>query len=144
MGIRALQGGAEHGSKGFTKQKKSGDAWWVPARYREEKVKNIGGYFDIPVSQMAGSLLSCVKLPTDDFFSFFSYQNFGEIQQNISKIYQICTGIRKTSKIFPKKNTATYNCTKKNCAGFFLRKKTFTPLSMGGWVVLLGNIWTNI
>jgi hypothetical protein len=35
------------------------------------------------------------------FFSFFSYQNFGETQQKISKIYQICTGIRKTSKIFP-------------------------------------------
>jgi hypothetical protein len=136
------------GPKGFTKQKR-----WVPARYREEKVKNIGGYFGIPLFQMAGSLLSYVKLPTNDFFS---YQNFGEIEQKISKIYQICTGIRKTSKNFPislsknsktspeKKNTATYNCTRKNCAGFFLVEKTCTPLSMGGWVVLLVDIWTNI
>jgi hypothetical protein len=58
----------EPGPKGFTKQKKSGDAWWVPARYPEEKVKNIGGYFEISLFQMAGSLLSYVKLPTNDFF----------------------------------------------------------------------------
>ncbi len=84
------------GPKGFTKQKR-----WVPARYCEEKVKNIGGYFAITLFQMAGSLLSYVKLPTNDFLSFFSYQNFGEIQQKISKIYQICLGIRNTSKKFP-------------------------------------------
>jgi hypothetical protein len=104
------------GPKGFTKQKKSGDAWWVPAWYREEKVKNIGGYFDIPLSQMAGSLLSYVKLPTNDFFSFFSYQNFGETQQKISKIYEICTGIRKFSQFLCRK-----------IAKFLQKKKTLLP-----------------
>jgi hypothetical protein len=133
------------GPKGFTMQKKSGDAWWVPARYREEKVKNIGGYFDIPLFQMAGSLLSYVKPPTNDFSSSFSYQNFGESQQEISKIYQIYTGIRKTCKNFPislSKNSKT-SPEKKTLLPTTALEKTM-QVSMGGWVVLLGDIWTNI
>jgi hypothetical protein len=64
------------GPKRFTNQMKSGDAWWVPARYREEKVTNIGGYFDIFLFQMAGSLLSYMKLPTNDFFFIFLVSKF--------------------------------------------------------------------
>jgi hypothetical protein len=76
------------GAKGFTKQNKSGDAWWVPARYREEKVENIGGYFDIPLFQMAGSLLSYVRLPTNDFSHFFNIKNLVKFNKKLAKFIE--------------------------------------------------------